>query len=413
MLRMDAAITRMDARVDARVDAPMDSNAALADSGLSDGMRPTPDAPADALLADALLPVDARLPDGPLPDALADSSTPTIAIAWLQSFAATKGASIESVAIDHQDNIYVAGYRTGGTTYNVTTAILASYAPDGVLRWEKSFGTPGNYIRARSLVVDSKGNVFVTGNFSGTVYFNSEVLTSAGAYDIFLASYESDGVQRWCKSFGDVGLDFAHGIAVDASDNVFVTGSFEGKIRFGGSNPVTAEQSDIFLVSLTTLGTHRWSQGFGGPLLDVGYAIAIDQTGGVYVTGSFSQTVDFGGSTLGTLGEADVFLAKFTTGGVHSWSTSFGSPAADNGYGLATDKRGDIYVGGTFEGTLSFGGSPPLTYANSGGQDGLLAAFTSDGQHRWSKTFGSSSDDGVNALSVNAAGDVYAVGYFS
>ncbi|MBW2733734.1 MAG: hypothetical protein JRH20_15205, partial [Deltaproteobacteria bacterium] len=56
---------------------------------------------------------------------------------------------------------------------------------------------------------------------------------------------------------------------------------------------------------------------------------------------------------------------------------------------------------------------PPLTYANSGGQDGLVAAFTSDGQHRWSKTFGSSSDDGVNALSVNAAGDVYAAGYFS
>ncbi|MDH4038011.1 MAG: SBBP repeat-containing protein, partial [Candidatus Krumholzibacteria bacterium] len=77
--------------------------------------------------------------------------------------------------------------------------------------------------------------------------------------------------------------------------------------------------------------SHQWSQRFGGTGTDNGYAIAVDATGAVFVTGSFSGTANFGGADLVSVGGNDIFLARYDANGQHLWSKGFGTVENDEG----------------------------------------------------------------------------------
>ena len=103
---------------------------------------------------------------------------------------------------------------------------------------------------------------------------------------------------------------------------------------------------------------HRWSHGFGDVEGDLGYGIATDEDGKVFVTGTFGGTVDFGGGPLASAGASDGFLAKFDADGAHLWSRSFGDAENDGVWGVAVDPTGDVVVTGFFGGTVDFGAGP-------------------------------------------------------
>jgi hypothetical protein len=93
---------------------------------------------------------------------------------------------------------------------------------------------------------------------------------------------------------------------------------------------------------------HSWSKGIGAPLNDTGASLAADGSGNVFVTGAFRGTVDFGGGVLPSAGGADIFLAKFDASGIHQWSKSLGSTEDDIGYSVAVDGSGNVFVTGEF-----------------------------------------------------------------
>ena len=154
---------------------------------------------------------------------------------------------------------------------------------------------------------------------------------------------------------------------------------------------------------------HDWSRGFGGSSSDYGYALATDANGNVYITGYFYNSISFGGSTLYSKGSYDIFVASFTPAGTHRWSKSFGSSSSDYGYGVAVDGNGNVYLTGSFYYSVNFGGS---TLTSQGGRDIFVASFTSDGKHRWSKSFGDKSSDYGYAVATDNGGNVYITGYY-
>jgi len=94
------------------------------------------------------------------------------------------------------------------------------------------------------------------------------------------------------KKFGSTGFDDGQSIAVDAS-GVYITGTFTGTVNFGTGNLTSAGNNDIFVVKLTTTGTTSWAKRIGGTLIDNATSLKLDGSANVIITGTFAGTVDF------------------------------------------------------------------------------------------------------------------------
>jgi Beta-propeller repeat len=344
------------------------------------------------------------------------SSSCPVAHLWSKSWGSSSSDYPWDVAVDAAGNVYVTGYfyysvNFGGATLTSkgsADVFLVSYTPSGKHRWSKSFGgssTDYGY----GLALDAAGNVYITGIFYNTINFGGTTLSTKGSYDVFVASFSSNGTHRWSKGYGSSSYDYGYDIAADSAGNVYVTGYYSTGANFGGTNLTTKGGYDVFLASYTSTGAHRWSKGFGSTSSDYGWGVATDGGGNVYLTGYFYNTINFGGATLTSSGSVDTYLASFTPAGVHRWSKAFGGTSSDYGYDVATDASGNVYVTGSFYYDVNFGGGK---ISSKGGRDIYIASFTPAGVHRWSKGFGSTSTDYGYGVAADAAGNVYLTGYF-
>jgi hypothetical protein len=101
-------------------------------------------------------------------------------------------------------------------------------------------------------------------------------------------------------------------VAVDVKDNVILTGAFEGTSDFGGGPLVCQGLSDVFVVELDGSGNHLWSKRFGDAEAQIGYAVAVDEDGGVTLTGGFSGTIGFDAEPLKSKGDQNIFMARIS-----------------------------------------------------------------------------------------------------
>ncbi len=299
----------------------------------------------------------------------------------------------------------------GGLTLLLSASIASGQAP--VHLWSKRFGAVYSDV-GNAVATDAAGNVFVTGYFRETVNFGGGVLVSAGgSQDIFLAKYNAAGVHQWSKRFGDTNVDGGYAVAVDASGNVFVTGYFSGTVDFGGGDLVSAGSGlgqDIFLARYNQDGVHQWSRNFGGGTNNLGRGIAVDVSGNVFVTGTFRDIVDFGGGNLTSAGSGDIFLAKYSATGAHLWSQRFGDTSFDNGYGVSVDGSGNVFATGAFRGSVDFGGG---NFVSAGLNDIYVAKYNAGGVHQWSKRFGNTGDDFAYSVAADGSGSVFESGTFA
>jgi Beta-propeller repeat len=285
---------------------------------------------------------------------------------------------------------------------------VASFDSTGKHRWSKNFGnTSSDY--GYDVATDSAGNVYVSGYFYNSINFGGTTISSKGSGDAFLASFDSSGKHRWSKGFGGTSSDYGYGVATDGSGNVYMTGYFYNTINFGGSNLTSAGSYDMYVASFTPAGVHRWSKSFGSTSSDYGYDIATDNSGNVYVTGYFYYDINFGGGKITSNGSGDTYVASFTPAGGHRWSKGFGGTSSDYGYGVATDPSGNVYITGYHYNDINFGGGK-LTSAGS--YDWYMASFTSTGAHRWSRTHGSTSGDYGRAVACDGDGNAYFAGNY-
>ncbi len=148
------------------------------------------------------------------------------------------------------------------------------------------------------------------------------------------------GTQQFGTPFNDVG----QGIARDSSANIYITGStggnLDGNTSFG--------QLDIFLTKFDSTGSKLFTRQIGTPFNDIGYAVAVDGSANVYITGST------GGSLPGNIsaGQLDVFLAKFDPSGASLFTSQFGTPFNDTGFGTAVDSSANVFIAGATVGNL-------------------------------------------------------------
>jgi len=289
--------------------------------------------------------------------------------------------------------------------------------------WARTWGG-SDYDLCRGVAIDSSGNVYVAGGFQETVDFDpgtgTDNRTSNGYTDVFLAKFDSSGNFVWGRTWGGSAPDMGTGCDVDGSGSVYVTGDFDGTVDFnpGGADPHTRNgNNDVFLSKFDSSGVLKWVRTWGAAGSgEQSGGVAADNSGNVYVTGFFQQTVDFnpdGGAPHVSNGLDDVFLSKFDSMGNFEWARTWGGPGFDLGWGIAADGSGNPYVAGGFRNTVDFnpdGGDP---HTSKGGWDVFLSKFDSSGDFQWARTWGGASDSDCGAeVAADGSGNVYVTGHF-
>jgi gliding motility-associated-like protein len=137
-------------------------------------------------------------------------------------------------------------------------------------------------------------------------------ITSAGGDDAFVIQYNTTtGNYSWVRSENGTGNDKAKAIAVNPAGDVFLTGNFDGTLPFGSGPSVTAQAQDIFVTSYNSSGTFQWGKKVAGAQDDFGYGIAAPDNTSVYVGGSYkSSPATFDAQTISTSSNFDIFIAK-------------------------------------------------------------------------------------------------------
>lgn len=333
---------------------------------------------------------------------------------WSKHFSApdTRGYS---VALDSADNVVLSGIfggtvNFGGgplTSLGSWDTYVTKLTPNGQYVWSQAFGSPAEE-HVRQIVVDGTDAILLAGYFSGTVNFGGGPLSTAGSWDMFVAKLTPNGTHVWSKRFGGTANDFVYEIAVDASNNVLLTGHFQNTIDFGGGPLASAGDYDGFIAKLDGAGNHLWSKRFGNAARQDGYAIAADGGGNVIGCGYFQGSLDLGGGTLTSVGTWDNYLVKYDAQGNHQFSSRQGSNDA-RCYRVALDGQNNIVLSGIFQGTINYGGGPLIS---QGSWDAFLAKLSPAGSHIWSKRFGDANDTRGYGIAVDGGGNVISAGYF-
>jgi hypothetical protein len=335
---------------------------------------------------------------------------------WSRRFGGASDDYAEGVSVDGAGDIAVAGYFSGSadfgsgvlTSAGGTDVFVAKYTSSGAPSWSRRFGSNGTD-RGLAIGADGSGNLIFAGYMVGTVDFGGGPLTSAGLADAFLVKYSSTGSHVWSKRFGGSSSDVPLGLAVADGGSSAITGYFQGTANFGGANLVSAGSNDIFAASYDSNGREIWSDSWGNTSDDRGTSVAIDGQGSVIVTGSFTYDVDFGGGRIPNSGGADIFLAKYSSNGMHQWSRSFGTTATvgDTANAVGVDAENNILLTGSIVGAVDFGGG---ALNGNGSYDVFVAKFRPDASHVWSKRGGALYDDHGWGIAADATGNVLTTG---
>jgi hypothetical protein len=341
-----------------------------------------------------------------------------MAVAWAKAVGSTLGDSFGGVAVRNGVTVGVATVRTEASVDG--DIYLASYqANTGALNWSRVFGSSTTVDAPTSVALAPDGTIIVTGRFSKQLTLdNITLVANNGSTDIFLAKFDASGAVLWAKRFGGVIDDVPAAVTIDNTGNIYLTGYFRGTVNFGGADlsvPFTSDL-DVFLAKFSPSGAHLWSKNFVNDGNDRGYGIAVDGTGsGVAITGTFSNTINFGvgGDLTAINARTDLFVAKFNAmTGAPLWAKRFGAPdASEAGNGIAMDSAGNVVVVGTCQTPIDFGGG----LLSGTGTDAFLVKLTGDtGAYIWSRRIGGGGNDYGYGVAVDQGnGSVTVVGQAS
>ena len=443
--REDASASIPDATIDSGSDAGSDARDAGVDSGI--------DAPFDACVPPPA-PDAAFVDPGPRPpwatnlkgeiNALArDSQGNIFGVGMTQSsdqfymakldasgatlWQKTLGDSFvfaNDVAVDGADNVIVVGYTGNGTLIDfgggpsLPGSFIVKYSPTGAFISQTTFPiAPTSSLGITGVRILSSGDMIIAGGLSGTVSFGATKLTAHGSNDVFVARYDVCGALVFAKVFGNDHAS-ANALVVDASDNLFVSGTFTGLLDFGGpSLNGGAADWQTFVAKLDPSGAFIASRQFD-VVGDSGSGRgSVDASGDLVLPGYYDGSIDFGSGPLVTTGGRDIYVTKLSPMLDVVWSETFGGIDHQAAIVASCDQSDNVIVSGTIAGEAHFGAAGTLVApANddllflaklSHAGDVLSARLASGGA-----SAGSASSRGTSVLIAGNGDAIVGGGYF-
>lgn len=291
--------------------------------------------------------------------------------AWVRYFSGpgSNPDAADAIAVDDSGNVYVVGYSAGTAS---SWAVL-KYSRNGDLAWLRRH--PGANGEADYLILDSAGNVYVTGGSNG----------SGGNPDYTTVKYDPQGNEVWSAQYGGPanGTDWAHWMAIDKANNIYVTGSCADSS--GGR--------ETAVIKYDSSGNQRWVARYNNPVYkdDRAGFITVDDNQNVYVAG-------YSGDSPGS--EKEWLTIKYDSLGQEKWVRTFN--LWPNGIGNQATK----IMADAFGNVVVTGGSMD----SSGSLDYVTIKYDSLGNTLWIEH-----ENGpyglVIVMDLDSLGNVYISGY--
>jgi hypothetical protein len=346
----------------------------------------------------------------------------------------TGGDQAFGIAVDGSGNAYVAGV-TFSNDFPTANPFQGTYGGNGDVFVTKvnasgsalvysTFLGGSQQDNGTAIAVDTSGDAYVAGytistNFPTANAFQPSI-ASGGASNAFIAKFNSSGSSLLFSTYlGGNRTTQAFGIAIDSTNNVYVTGLTGG--NYPTANPLQgtfAGLDDAFVTKFNAAGSALiYSTYLGGSGIDVGNAIAVDSSGDAYVTGSttssnFPTVAPFQASNGGGSSFGDAFVAKLNaSGSALVYSTYLGGSGEDQGRGIAADSSGNAYVAGATAST-NFPTSNAIQAANGGSNDAFMTKLSANGSSLLYSTYlGGNGGDQAQGVAVDGSGNAYVVGF--
>ncbi len=345
------------------------------------------------------------------------------------TYGSTGTDSAWSSVIDNSGNFYIFGDFEGTVDFDPTDDTdehtsngdtdyyLTKYDQDGFYDYTRTWGNAEDDEAYGISIYD--GDLFVIGEFEDTVDFDPGADTddhsSNGDDDVFISKFNSDGDHIWTKTFGGINSDRGYRIAGDSNGNIYAVGYYSDTVDFdpevGVDEHTSAGGDDGYITKFDADGTHQWVklfEGLGDVFLE---GVSADANDDIYVATTFNGATNFdsdGDETHDDNGGDDVALSKFNSDGDHIWTKTFGGALDDSVDNIKIDVQGNLYVVGTFQGTVDFDpNAGTVNRTSEGDDDAYLARFTGDGELVWVYKVGGDGEEDSNAIEIDDAGRVY------
>ncbi len=285
---------------------------------------------------------------------------------WVRTYGASRDDRCRGLSVTPDGFVYLAGRYRLLTKFGPITLVaeggaedvyLAKLDQNGIIMWARTMGGPGRDF-GEDVIVDSEGNAYVTGSYFRFMGFEGSdtVLVALGDEEGFLVKYDTDGNFQWALNLGSEDRDYGESLAVDEFDNVHVVGSFAGTQFIGNDTLVSLGGLDMFLAKINPQGEVLWTFAAGASVFnDVAWGVDYDK-GNVLMTGWYRGNMLFGDQIVFGANNINFFAGKVNAAGKATWVTKLGNNnSLDIGRGISVDPAGDVYVGGAYQGTATYG----------------------------------------------------------
>lgn len=213
------------------------------------------------------------------------------------------------------DSLLIGNTLLTSVTKDSGDAFIAKFDAAGKPVWAISGGDKG-YDFADGVAVDSNNNIFVTGRFVGNISLGGKSIIGKGDEDAYVIKLDSSGKAVWAANFSGERIEASGSrVTLDSTGNIFATGYFsgvEGKIAIGSKSFSAKGKNDFYLVKLDANGNVLWANTAGGDDDDVDYGLTVANSNEVYVAGDFKSKAAFDTTNLTSHGGYDIVVWQVT-----------------------------------------------------------------------------------------------------
>lgn len=352
---------------------------------------------------------------------------------WVNSLGSTSVDQGKRIVKDAAGNSYVTGFFSGTMSLGGSNVLssaglrdifLAKYDASGNLEWAKGIGGAEDD-EGKDLAVDNLGNIYLVGEFKGFVDFDPSIglalKNSQSESDVFIAQYDVSGAFVRVKTIAGSGMDLAHNLELDNNGNIYITGLFNGTLDFiTGSTTddlMTTQPMAAFVAKFTPTGSYVWAKKTENTTSIIFNDLAIDNTGNLYLTGSYKSSTDFNPSaavnTLSLSGNTDAFLVKYNNNGSFIWAKAIQGIDLESAEAVKIAQDGNILITGYFVNSIDLDPSTNTRFVTSIGQkDVFFANYSPSGAFRWGKSFGGTGNEYGYALATDNQKRIFLAGTF-